>query len=408
MLNNLITFDQHLFLLINHLPHPPFFIFLARLLSGVERLGLIWLLIGVILVYKEKHHPKLLINLLAALILASYLAEGVFKDIFGRLRPEFLLKNINTYISTNGYFSFPSSHAAVAFAGAAVLVKIFPKGKWFLYSLAALIAFSRVYLGVHYPLDIVGGMILGIVIGKMIIKLTLEHKKIAKTVILGFILGLVLFPANVSAKTIMEVKPDNINIYEEPQVLGIENGQTEEKPLPTSLNFVERILNIAVSGKKLLVGFTGNQGSQEVDEVLVKDGNNKNISVSGENGKILIREKLGEAATTLPILVKQAAGQILAQTPEGQKIISYTPQQAITEIEKAVGINPSKIPVKLELKDDGVKLVYLIHQKKEQKLFGLIPISADITTTVSAQTGEVESKTSSWIYKFLKYARFVT
>ena len=407
MLNTLISLDQQLFLLINHLPHPPLFVFLARALSGVEQWGLVWLVIASVLIYTEKHHPKLIIDLIAALVLASYLATGVFKEIVGRLRPEFLLKNINVYTYTNDYLSFPSNHTAVAFAGAVVLAKIFPKGAWFLYTLATLIAFSRIYLGVHYPLDVVAGMILGMVVGKVVIKLTIDkHKKIAKTLVLGFILGLLVFPSEVSAKTVMEVKPDNIIIYEDKPVLGIESDLTEEQQAtPISLNIAEKILNIAVSGKKLLVAFTQNKddrGSQAVDAVLVKDNGSKNIQISAENEKVLIKEKFTQALTSLPLMIKQEAGQILAQTPSGAKLISYTPQDAIAEIEKATGVDFSKIPVKLELKDEGVRLVYVFTEKKDKKLFGLIPITADITTTVSAQTGEVESKSSPWFYQILK------
>ncbi len=60
--------------------------------------------------------------------------------------------------------SFPSGHAATSFACAALLAWLTPLPKVALFGLAALIAFSRVYVGVHYPLDVLGGAALGLAI----------------------------------------------------------------------------------------------------------------------------------------------------------------------------------------------------------------------------------------------------
>jgi undecaprenyl-diphosphatase len=71
--------------------------------------------------------------------------------------PEPLLESPSTY-------SLPSGHATVAFACATVLALAVPRLRWAFYGLAALIAFSRVYVGVHYPFDVVAGAVLGVVI----------------------------------------------------------------------------------------------------------------------------------------------------------------------------------------------------------------------------------------------------
>ena len=59
-------------------------------------------------------------------------------------------------------FSFPSGHATVAFASATILALAVPRLRWPLFALAALIAFSRVYVGVHYPGDVLAGAVLGV------------------------------------------------------------------------------------------------------------------------------------------------------------------------------------------------------------------------------------------------------
>jgi undecaprenyl-diphosphatase len=71
--------------------------------------------------------------------------------------PEPLLEAPSTY-------SFPSGHATVAFACATVLSLAVPRLRWPLFALAALIAFSRVYVGVHYPGDVLAGAALGILL----------------------------------------------------------------------------------------------------------------------------------------------------------------------------------------------------------------------------------------------------
>lgn len=68
-------------------------------------------------------------------------------------------------------FSFPSGHATVAFACATVLALAVPRLRWPLYALAALIAFSRVYVGVHYPGDTVAGAVLGYGIARALLML---------------------------------------------------------------------------------------------------------------------------------------------------------------------------------------------------------------------------------------------
>jgi membrane-associated phospholipid phosphatase len=91
---------------------------------------------------------------------ADLLALGI-KAAIGRPRPFVLFPEPEPLIVGVLGDSFPSGHAATSFAGAALLARVLP-GRWpVLFVLAAGIAFSRVYVGVHYPVDVVGGAILG-------------------------------------------------------------------------------------------------------------------------------------------------------------------------------------------------------------------------------------------------------
>lgn len=84
------------------------------------------------------------------------------KLLIGRPRPQITEHIINQPIAT---YAFPSGHAALSFVMATILAKKHPElGKYF-YTIAGLIAISRVYLGVHYTTDILAGAVLGIIVG---------------------------------------------------------------------------------------------------------------------------------------------------------------------------------------------------------------------------------------------------
>ncbi len=70
--------------------------------------------------------------------------------------------DVTALIDVPGDSSFPSSHAATAFAAAGVVAMRYPALRLPLFALATLIAVSRVYLGVHYPLDVIAGACLGL------------------------------------------------------------------------------------------------------------------------------------------------------------------------------------------------------------------------------------------------------
>ena len=93
------------------------------------------------------------------------LSAAFVKDIFHRLRPCNALQDVITPLGCTGTFSFPSNHAVNNFAGAVFFYKLFPKLEWLLFTTASLVAISRVYLGLHYPSDILGGAIIGSAFG---------------------------------------------------------------------------------------------------------------------------------------------------------------------------------------------------------------------------------------------------
>lgn len=174
-MESIIHLDQQLFLLINHLPHGRILDTAAQFLSGVGTAGIIWFIFGIIVIYKEerKDHWFFLPLVLAGGV-SWFLVELLLKPLIARARPSFEMGSI--IVGKQSYdlhdFSFPSGHATIAFAMAVVLSFKEPKLKWLWYSLAVLIAFSRIYLGRHYPLDVVCGGLVGWGIGMLAIKIS--------------------------------------------------------------------------------------------------------------------------------------------------------------------------------------------------------------------------------------------
>ncbi len=89
----------------------------------------------------------------------------ILKEFFHRPRPFSTLQDVILPIGRTGTYSFPSNHALNNFAVATFFSLIYPKYKAPLFIVAILISISRVYLGVHYPSDILGGAAIGTIFG---------------------------------------------------------------------------------------------------------------------------------------------------------------------------------------------------------------------------------------------------
>jgi membrane-associated phospholipid phosphatase len=127
----------------------------------VTQLGSITMLAALALVYLAKSHYAVVIRLLMS-GLTAYLAAGVAKDLFGRGRPQDFLADLiyrDHLIRGPGY---PSGHMALATAMGLTLWHYLPrKYRWVSPVLIVGVGLSRIYLGVHAPLDIVGGFAIG-------------------------------------------------------------------------------------------------------------------------------------------------------------------------------------------------------------------------------------------------------
>jgi len=105
--------------------------------------------------------PSIFLLVLSGNLLAEWGSWGL-RQAIGRERPPHRFPDPRPLVHVPVSDSFPSGHAATSFACAALLAWLTPLPKVPLFALAALIAYSRVYTGVHYPLDILGGAALGL------------------------------------------------------------------------------------------------------------------------------------------------------------------------------------------------------------------------------------------------------
>jgi undecaprenyl-diphosphatase len=91
------------------------------------------------------------------------------KPWVGRIRPCHVVEHVNLLMNCTDSFSFPSAHAANTFGAAMWFSYGFPRLKWVVFPLAFLVSVSRVFVGVHYPLDILAGALLGVIIALVMI-----------------------------------------------------------------------------------------------------------------------------------------------------------------------------------------------------------------------------------------------
>ncbi len=162
MIQWLQSWDVAAFRFINQgLVHP----WLDQLMPWLSGNQLFYPLLGLLaiwLVWKGGSRGLVCVAMLALIVaLGDGLVCRTLKEAIGRERPFLVLPDVRCLVGKGGSGSFPSSHAANWFAGAMIAFLYFRKSAWLTLPLGALVALSRVYNGVHYPSDVLGGAVLG-------------------------------------------------------------------------------------------------------------------------------------------------------------------------------------------------------------------------------------------------------
>lgn len=166
MTDFLYSIDVAVFRFINGTLANPVTDKLMPFITDVTHWYLVYVLLWFIILFKGgKYRIGLAIGMILLVTISDQISSNLLKNLIERSRPCKVLENVHLLVTCTDSFSFPSSHAVNNFAAAMFFTFFYRKLKWILFSVATLMALSRIFVGVHYPSDVVGGALIGILIG---------------------------------------------------------------------------------------------------------------------------------------------------------------------------------------------------------------------------------------------------
>ena len=134
-----------------------------KVITSLGDAGWFWILLTIILLIPKKTR-KIGIASAVSLVIGVIITNVALKNIVARTRPYEVVEGLTLLVGKAHDYSFPSGHSCASFASAFAIYKTAPK-KYGIAALvlASLIAFSRLYVGIHYPTDVIAGVVIGIV-----------------------------------------------------------------------------------------------------------------------------------------------------------------------------------------------------------------------------------------------------
>ena len=182
MMDYSMDLDESIFHLTNAVWTNPLLDALMPALSRAGNMGMIWLvLLGGIAAFGKKTGRRVALAGLVALVIGFASSEAI-KEITMRPRPFLVLPDVRLLVGAPHSYALPSGHATSAFAaagGTALAAKRLlgrvPVWGWGMLALAAAVAYSRLYVGVHWPTDVAAGVVMGLASGWVGARLALRR-----------------------------------------------------------------------------------------------------------------------------------------------------------------------------------------------------------------------------------------
>jgi undecaprenyl-diphosphatase len=166
MIDYLYGIDKIVFYFFNHSLSTPVLDKFFSLITNVNNWYISYIILLLLSFIKGGRSGRFTtIGVLILIVITDQTNSSLLKELFHRIRPCAALPDVITPLGCTGSFSFPSSHAFNNFAAAFFIYRFYPNLKWALFITAVLISISRIYLGLHYPSDVLGGAVIGSIVG---------------------------------------------------------------------------------------------------------------------------------------------------------------------------------------------------------------------------------------------------
>ena len=151
-----------------------FFDTVMPMVTACGNLGIFWVAVALVISAKAKYR-KCSITMLIGLIAGVLIGNLIIKNAVQRDRPCWIVEVQDMLIANPQDFTFPSGHTLSSFCAASILFHYDKRLGIPSFGVAIMIAFSRLYLYVHFPTDIIGGAILGMIVASLTIKTTEKY-----------------------------------------------------------------------------------------------------------------------------------------------------------------------------------------------------------------------------------------
>lgn len=159
----LLKVDTWLFYFGNKTLQNPLFDYLMPFITDKYHWFPVWGILAILLLWKGGKQGRLMVLLIIpVIILSDQISSHIIKPLVARPRPCVTLPDVHLLTNKRTSFSFPSAHASNFFAVAMFFSYYYTKYWAGFFSVAVLVAYSRIYIGIHYPFDALAGALLGI------------------------------------------------------------------------------------------------------------------------------------------------------------------------------------------------------------------------------------------------------